>query len=491
MSLKSKKSILCKKKSRSRRRFYLLTTLMVCLVLFWNGVTFCEDADDVMEFIFFFPDSTVKNPVDATNALQTYMNIIKRKKGWNLRGYFFKKQRDLDKFLATRKVELGVFSPVYMIENYKRLKLVPFAAPMRNGKQTYRKTIVVRKEDGLRDIHDLKDKVLAATALGEDNIPFYNKIVFKGEIDIRTHFKETLITDSLNSAILAVLYQKADAAAVALTSFNIIRELNPQARQKLVSIFTSDETPISALCYFEDNFDTSLLPEFKEILMTQHLDPVGQQSFLAFNVEAWAETSMEDYRETERIINEFNKRMGQDAAPSMATDQPIVGSPDIKKVEPKPEPVNPFKKFQIYREGDNTIIFSVTLLNTIKASQAELSYKVNNDPEKTMKMEVSDPQTFQHSINVALADKSPAKEVSHMVRPGDTLAKIAKKYLGNTKKYMLIARFNKIENPNLIFVNQKLRITTGEVKLTEVTGQVTIKTDKGELTSLSKKKTFF
>ncbi|MFC1853749.1 phosphate/phosphite/phosphonate ABC transporter substrate-binding protein, partial [candidate division CSSED10-310 bacterium] len=229
----------------------LFCSLFVAVLFLSTAIVYPTDKEDQMEFIFFFPDSTVKNPVDATNALQTFMNIVNKEEGWSFRGYFFKKQRDLDKFLSERKVEFGVFSPMYLVENYEKLKLVPFAVPLRNGKKTYRKVIIVRKEDNLQDLQDLKGKVLAAPALGEDNIPFYNKVVFRGEIDMQTHFSEIKIVDSTNSAILAVMYQQADAAAVALTGFNIVKELNPQVNKTLTSIFTSTETPISPLCYFQ------------------------------------------------------------------------------------------------------------------------------------------------------------------------------------------------------------------------------------------------
>ncbi|GEM_PF-2405007 len=46
----------------------------------------------------------------------------------------------------------------------------------------------------------------------------------------------------------------------------------------------------------------------------------------------------------------------------------------------------------------------------------------------------------------------------HEVAAGETLSTIAKKYLGNAGKYMEIAKFNEISNPDLIKVGQVIRI---------------------------------
>jgi nucleoid-associated protein YgaU len=46
----------------------------------------------------------------------------------------------------------------------------------------------------------------------------------------------------------------------------------------------------------------------------------------------------------------------------------------------------------------------------------------------------------------------------HVVMSGDTLSGIAKKYLDNAGKYMDIAKFNNISNPDVIKVGQKIKI---------------------------------
>lgn len=50
------------------------------------------------------------------------------------------------------------------------------------------------------------------------------------------------------------------------------------------------------------------------------------------------------------------------------------------------------------------------------------------------------------------------KPKTYKVVKGDTLSKIAKKYLGDSSRYMEIAKLNKISNPNLIYVGQVIKL---------------------------------
>ena len=46
----------------------------------------------------------------------------------------------------------------------------------------------------------------------------------------------------------------------------------------------------------------------------------------------------------------------------------------------------------------------------------------------------------------------------YVVRKGDTLWAIARRFLGDGRRYREIAAANSVRNPNLIFPGQKLRI---------------------------------
>ena len=65
--------------------------------------------------------------------------------------------------------------------------------------------------------------------------------------------------------------------------------------------------------------------------------------------------------------------------------------------------------------------------------------------------------SVKHSVTKTGSSSSKEKTVTYTVKKGDTLSAIAKKY-GTT--YQKIAKDNKIDNPNLIYPGQKLKIKT-------------------------------
>lgn len=475
-------------------RFIIAASLIFFLSLIVSGPVLGQ-GDEEIELVFFNPDTTSKNPIDATNALQTFANVVNQKLNINIRAYYFKKQKDLERFLSEKKVEFGVLSQMFLVENADKYNLVPFACPIRNGKKTYRKVIVVRKDKPFNDLEDLRGKILAATALGEENIAFYNKVVFRGEIEVSKHFSQIMTVDSVHSAILAVLYGQADAAAVALTSFNIAQELNPQAQKNLKSIYTSEETPISPMSYFKDNVDPELLPRLKKILLETHLDPVGRQSCLAFNVEAWVDTSWDDYRRTQEIVKQANMKgpaphSTTAVAAATTTSTSTVKTPDVP---PTPVAAVSISRVQLYKGDGSNVVCNAWVKEEnkkVNPDSMKLVYQVNNG-EKQEKMLTggSDGKfTAEFVLKELEATSSDSKEITYAVQSGDTLGKIAQKYLGSSTKYMLIVAYNNIKDPNIIYVGQKLRIKEGDVTVVEVAYNVEAKDEDGKTISSKSRK---
>ena len=48
--------------------------------------------------------------------------------------------------------------------------------------------------------------------------------------------------------------------------------------------------------------------------------------------------------------------------------------------------------------------------------------------------------------------------INYIVKSGDTLFNIARRYYGDGYKYKVISDYNNIKNPNLIYVNDKIII---------------------------------
>jgi LysM repeat protein len=56
------------------------------------------------------------------------------------------------------------------------------------------------------------------------------------------------------------------------------------------------------------------------------------------------------------------------------------------------------------------------------------------------------------------SEKSNTEVDLHVVKPGDTLCSICRKYYGNSSLYLKLASYNNIKNANLIIVGQKIKL---------------------------------
>lgn len=103
--------------------------------------------------------------------------------------------------------------------------------------------------------------------------------------------------------------------------------------------------------------------------------------------------------------------------------------------------------------------FGVT---TAKKSTEELAREVldgkwGNGQDRVNKLTAAgyDYRTVQNRVNQLVAERDKPKEITYVVKRGDTLSAIARKYNTTVSK---IAAYNNIKNPNLIYANQVIKI---------------------------------
>lgn len=100
------------------------------------------------------------------------------------------------------------------------------------------------------------------------------------------------------------------------------------------------------------------------------------------------------------------------------------------------------------KDGTGDVYYTIHLKEYIKISiqKASTNTSVN---ATTKKIEL--PQTARQVKAI--------HTTTYIVKKGDTLMAIAKKFTGSSANYIAIANQNKIKNPNLIYIGQKLVIT--------------------------------
>lgn len=88
-----------------------------------------------------------------------------------------------------------------------------------------------------------------------------------------------------------------------------------------------------------------------------------------------------------------------------------------------------------------------------------VTMKGTDTPEKAIQTKESPERPGPgEPLILTVPENSPIEEVVYIVKEGDTLWEISKRFTGSPFNYPKVARDNRIVNPDLIFPNQKVRI---------------------------------
>jgi phosphonate transport system substrate-binding protein len=210
--------------------------------------------------------------------LSRYGNIIERFSAERMDGAFF-----------------GSFTGALAI---KKLGVVPLARPVNlDGTSTYHGYLFVRKDSGIKNVRDMKNKRMAfvdkATTAGYLFPLAYLKE--NGVTDPDHYFRETLFTGSHDAAINAVLNRKADVGAAKHSIYDRERAEDPRVDNEIMILAHSPRVPSNGLCV-RAGLDESIKNKLKSVLMNLHTDPAGKLVLQEFGALKFIETTARDYQ---------------------------------------------------------------------------------------------------------------------------------------------------------------------------------------------------
>ena len=109
----------------------------------------------------------------------------------------------------------------------------------------------------------------------------------------------------------------------------------------------------------------------------------------------------------------------------------------------------------------NKYLSSLTFTDEEEDNADDLQLAFDDRESKWLGSWLEVKPTFVKTSTTVQKQVEAASVVNYVVKKGDTLWAIAKKYLGSGTKYPQIANENNIKNPNLIYPGQVFKITTG------------------------------
>lgn len=138
-------------------------------------------------------------------------------------------------------------------------------------------------------------------------------------------FEEIEKVGKVSSAVLPLFFGQAVAAVVAVSSFEMMCELNPQIRLKLRPLVKSRPFVPAVMCFRKD-FESPEKKRLLKALSQLHKTPAGQQVLTLFQSEALAQVGEESLADTAAFLGR-TRRMRNTL---LATDHTAIDLPGTK-----------------------------------------------------------------------------------------------------------------------------------------------------------------
>ena len=119
-------------------------------------------------------------------------------------------------------------------------------------------------------------------------------------------FGEIRTVPKVTGAVLPVFFRKADACVVSESSFETVREMNPQLGLKLRVLAKSPPLLPAVMCFRKD-FESPEKERLMQALRELHTTPAGKQVLTIFQAEALVEVTENVLKETMTFLAEIER----------------------------------------------------------------------------------------------------------------------------------------------------------------------------------------
>ena len=203
--------------------------------------------------------------------------------------------------------DAGFFGSFSYVLTHAKTGIEPIARPVwLDGSSTYRGYIFVRKDSGIESVKDMKNKSLVlvdkATTAGYIFQRYYFK--YQGVDNMDEYFSRISYARSHDAAAWAVYTGEADVGGAKNHIFNSLKEKYPDFKEELVILAESPEVPSNGLAVRKD-LNPAVKLRLKNLLLTLHENPAGQEALEHFNALKFIETKDSDYQVLYNMVEQL------------------------------------------------------------------------------------------------------------------------------------------------------------------------------------------
>jgi hypothetical protein len=232
------------------------------------------------------------NANDANPAMESMLRVVEKAGKWppgTFTSKFTAKIDECRKLMADKKPGFAIVSLGLYLELRDSHHLLPLVQPRLQGRSVEVYRVLVGKGK-FRTLQDLKGKKLGGTPLEEPE--FLRRIVFRGEVNPKTHFVLKPSSQALKS-LRGLTKGELDAVVVTDQQYRSLGSL-PLARD-LEAIYTSQEIPLLGLVADEKVTSADDRARLRDALRGMCAADEGKKLCSLFGVEGFAPVDKGSY----------------------------------------------------------------------------------------------------------------------------------------------------------------------------------------------------
>ncbi|MCG7900247.1 MAG: phosphate/phosphite/phosphonate ABC transporter substrate-binding protein [Candidatus Thiodiazotropha weberae] len=175
-------------------------------------------------------------------------------------------------------------------------------------KQNY--LLLVRHDDNLTSLRQLKEKTLSMGASHQVGKLFLDVELLQQQLPLSDQFfKEIHIVKGDNTSIIDLYFGKVDAAVVPKFTFETSQTLNPQIKNK-IEVLASSEPMIHQVVGLRHDFPQHRIDNFEPHILTDQPSKRLINVFETFGIERIHRVTEESFKEVKSLQNRYNKLNG-------------------------------------------------------------------------------------------------------------------------------------------------------------------------------------
>ena len=251
-------------------------------------------AHRIINIVLYNPDLTFAHIETFTTTVTNYLESRSNDDN-ELALEFFRKNEDLETYIAEESPSFAIFSSWYYVNNKKLYDANPLLIASKDHKTYYNKIIYVHKDSDIKQLEDLKGKTLALASSGKRDYLYLDKVIFKEEINSKSSLIVIAVPKDMD-ALLALVMQQVDAALVTAESYELLKESAPTYLEDIEAFYISPPIPMPILCTLEENISQETINHIQDVFLTMDENSLGIESMELLQIDKWIPFS-DDYLE--------------------------------------------------------------------------------------------------------------------------------------------------------------------------------------------------